>query len=232
MTAHKGVELILHKGELINQDSFSNFPKDAVKIKGDGCAVVGCEFAHSTMEGPHGDAIQLEKLIEGKDNQQYCLAMMSNTLIRGNTILAPDTDLQGLFSSDGLHRDLVIEDNTIIAGYHGISINGALSATLDNNDAVARFWPARIGGGIYDQKLWVLHFSDEGMEYEEIITDQYIEDYRYEIFNTTDRFLINFRWQEYRDFMLKIPNAGGNRTAAIAYNVGLLFGEEVFRGSY
>ena len=223
----KKVEVTLYDNQLLQTKEFHEFTEDAVHNKGSGCSIHNCTFTHTTLTGPHGDAIQLIPTITGRSNQQYGLAYQENVSVTECIIKAPDTDLQGIFASDGLFYNLVFKNNVVQTKNHGITINGALKITLENNIGKQKFYPARVGGGVYPKKLWVIGFKEDYIKYEPIVSDSPFEDYRTEVFNDTDIFLTNFRYEEYRKAAALIPDGGGNEMAAAFYNLALEYGDIV-----
>lgn len=225
---HEKVEKLVHTGQVLDEVVFSDFTQDAVNIKGSNTTVNNCAFLHTSFEGDHGDAIQL---IPGVNNQQYALDLMEDVTISGCTVSAADTDIQGIFASDGLFRGLKFTNNTIKTRHHGITINGALSVLSLGNEAIQQYYPARVGGGIAEQKIWIIGFDDDDINYEPIISNTPFLDLRQEIFNEDDIFLTNFRYWDYRTAAEKIPAGKGDEVALAAYTLALEYGDIVMNSN-
>jgi len=115
----------------------------------------------------HRDAIQLIPDLNRTGSDQMAGSMMSNTKITGN-IIKSTGELNGIFASDGVFKNLEISNNHIqTQGEHKININGMLSGKivantdLDNNALPAKnikLLPLRIGGGA---NIYVIGFKNK-----------------------------------------------------------------------
>ena len=117
----------------------------------------------------HRDAVQLIpppifNMIDGvyvRLADQMAGAVLENTTIDGCVISAPFGPLQGIFASDGLQRNLRINNNDIgTCGSHAISISGLLDGGVISGNTLRELpggqrptislYPARIGGNMAD----------------------------------------------------------------------------------
>lgn len=131
----------------------------------------------SLINSAHRDAIQIlpvELNQLGDRYDGYAGAVSNNITIRNNHINSIGS-LQGIFSSDGLHRNLKIENNTIVTrSAHKVSINGMISGKVANNhddnglcDILLQ--PMRLGGNInYVGNLWFLDIRETEYQYHTI----------------------------------------------------------------
>jgi hypothetical protein len=103
---------------------------------------------------------------------QMAGAVLENTTISGCVISAPFGPLQGIFASDGLQRNLHINNNDIgTCGSHAISISGLLDGGVICGNTLRELpggqrptislYPARIGGNMADDGVVsILSFVD------------------------------------------------------------------------
>ena len=122
-----------------------------------------------TYTDAHRDAVQLipPPIFDTIDGvyvrlaDQMAGAILENTTISGCEISAPFGPLQGIFASDGLQRNLTINDNDIgTCGAHAISISGLLDGGKISGNTLRQLpggqrptislYPARIGGNMAD----------------------------------------------------------------------------------
>ncbi|RVU83358.1 hypothetical protein EOL70_16655 [Leucothrix sargassi] len=128
----------------------------------------------------HRDAIQLippalHKEINGvkrRIGDQLAGTVLNDVCIRNCKISAPNGPLQGIFASDGMHRNLRIINNDIeTLGSHTISIAGLLTGGVISGNTLRqvkggerpkiRLYPARIGGNMAeDGVVTILSFAD------------------------------------------------------------------------
>jgi len=140
-----------------------------------------CITDHRSYQDAHRDAIQLippalHKKVDGKLRRlgdQLSGTIMDNVSIRNCKVHAPNGPLQGIFASDGMHRNLRIIDNEITtAGSHSISIAGLLTGGVISGNRLCqlagyevptiRLYPARVGGNMAeDGVLTILSFAKE-----------------------------------------------------------------------
>ena len=191
---------------------FDSFDGDAISVQSDGFVEVSeCDILDNhPNNNPHRDAIQLIPN-NGRLRGQYAAAEMRNILIQNNFIRSSGL-LQGIFSSDGMHRNLVIKNNIIITNsQHHVSINGLMSGWIegnnlsyaDNRDAepAITLWPLRIGGGAFGRNVYILSFVDDGYDNINHIvhkSQENIIDNREVVFNNRDVFLSDFRLNEFK----------------------------------
>lgn len=126
----------------------------------------------------HRDAIQLippPKYQDGVDKSgkptkikladQMVGTILENPTVKNCTVNAPSGPLQGIFTSDGLCRNVTISNNNItVGGAHAISLAGVLSGVITGNTLHEvpaapkqaqqppriRLFPLRIGGNMAD----------------------------------------------------------------------------------
>lgn len=206
------IHKIIKKGSLVG-DSASNFISDAYRIQSGGFASIEYCTVTDTLatDEAHRDAFQLVP-VNNTARGQLSAAHMRNVLLQNNTVYSSG-HLQGIFSSDGLHSNLVIRNNKIdTQSHHKISINGLLSGWIEGNtDSEGNalrvdLWPLRIGGGGAGVKdgglgcnVYVLDFADS-MNYDDlqnITRDENVNDYRFSVFNRSDIFIREFRLKEF-----------------------------------
>ena len=108
-------------------------------------------------------------------------AMISNTVITDNKIIGYKTPLQGIFMSDGIAKNISIEDNVLLTqGAHYITLTGVIgkNSKINNNKflkfdktptPVIRLDPLRIGGNMLGEGIvYVTGFSDTGINYDTV----------------------------------------------------------------
>ena len=159
---------------------------DAVRVWHDNVMVNNLKITdHRTYNDAHRDAIQLippakHKKVNGKPRRigdQLAGTIMSDVCIRSCHISAPNGPLQGIFASDGMHRNLRIINNDITTkGSHSISIAGLLTGGVISGNTLRQIagsdapkillYPARIGGNMADDGVvTILSFAkEEGQE--------------------------------------------------------------------
>ena len=113
----------------------------------------------------HRDGIQLIPTRDSRHNAQFAAAVQRGVTIRNNRI-SSGNQLQCIFSSDGLHENLTIENNILdTQGQHYITISGLLSGCIRNNRNAngelcpIRLEPLRIGGNNGTGNVWVVSFK-------------------------------------------------------------------------
>ena len=147
-------------------------------------------------ETAHRDGIQLippPKYREIKDENgqtklvkqadQMAGTVLENATISNCDILAPNAALQGIFSSDGMCKNLKIDSVKIgTRGGHAISIAGALTGCEMRNISLYQqpngpmpeigLFPVRIGGNMADDgMIYIFDFLDgSGYDYGEVIS--------------------------------------------------------------
>jgi len=129
----------------------------------------------------HRDAIQLippalHKNINGisrRVGDQLAGTILNEVCIRDCRIEAPNGPLQGIFASDGMHRNLRIINNDIkTLGSHTVSIAGMLTGGVISGNKLhkikggeapkIRLYPARVGGNMAeDGVVTILSFAEE-----------------------------------------------------------------------
>lgn len=157
---------------------------------------------------------------------QMAGAILDGATVENCTITSRNGTLQGIFSSDGLLKNITILNNKITTqGYHFITFNGLLSGSIGGNllqstgQYIPKIYlnPARIGGNMADDGvLCLLSFATGGIAYESITKtapnptilankssgggDAEIVDVRDKIPAEFEKFAIglkNFRYQDY-----------------------------------
>lgn len=142
---------------------------------------------HDLARQAHRDAIQLIPV------DQFAAGELENLVISNNTIESQG-NLQGIFGSDGVFRNLTICDNVITtASHHKITLNGLVGTNnhIENNrDANGQLLPVqlnpiRLGGNFATGNVWILSVSaadEQQYGYHPIITGadgmQHIHDSR------------------------------------------------------
>ena len=155
---------------------------DAVRVWHDNVMINNLHITdHRTYNDAHRDAIQLippaqHKRINGqlrRIGDQLAGTIMHDVCIRSCKINAPNGPLQGIFASDGMHRNLRIINNDIATkGSHSISIAGLLTGGVisgnilrkitDSQSPEILLYPARIGGNMADDGVvTILSFAQE-----------------------------------------------------------------------
>ena len=151
----------------------------------------------SDIETAHRDGIQLipppkyreetdaaGKTVQIKEADQMAGMVLENTTITNCDILAPKAALQGIFSSDGMCRNLKVDQVKVgTQGGHAISISGVLTGCEFSNIKLYQqtdfsdehpapipeiaLFPVRIGGNMADDgMLYILDFKKgSGHEY-------------------------------------------------------------------
>ena len=191
-----------------------------------------------TYTDAHRDAVQLipPPIFDTIDGvyvrlaDQMAGAILENTTISGCEISAPFGPLQGIFASDGLQRNLTINDNDIgTCGSHAISISGLLDGGKISGNTLRHLpggqrptislYPARIGGNMADDGVVsILSFAQaearKPMEYGEveahdnILIDQHgnkealeIDDARHLIPNTMLKLAVGLKDFDYHRYL-------------------------------
>lgn len=141
--------------------------EDAIKVMADGCIVTNNTIKDTTRSRlPHRDAIQLIPRVKHQTNSQFFGATQTSVIVSDNTIDS-NGSLQGIFASDGLFEDLIIENNKVSTrSRHEIAIGGMLYGRIANNTALVTLYPLRIGGSHKDS-FYVSTFTG-GIEYHPI----------------------------------------------------------------
>jgi len=181
--------------DLSGLDITCDHEEDAIKVMADGCVVNDNIITDNTRSRlPHRDAIQLIPRIKNQTNAQFFGATQRDVIIANNTITS-NGSLQGVFASDGLFENLVIENNNIqTQSAHEITIGGLLSGEILNNNATVKLYPLRIGGS-HPQSFYVSSFAG-GIEYQPISgldTNTNFEDKRFDGRGVDDFNLMLFR---------------------------------------
>lgn len=115
----------------------------------------------------HRDAVQIIPPTASDYCDRFIGAVSNKVNITGNVIESTG-QLQGIFSSDGLHENLVIKSNNINTNSaHKISINGMLSGQISGNTASnILLKPLRLGGMPgYMGTLWVSSMRESRYDY-------------------------------------------------------------------
>lgn len=153
------------------------FIADAINVRADGQCIrnntikdVVLETEQSkTMklaEKAHRDAIQLIPYQRETPNYQFMAGELCDVVIENNHIHSEGM-LQGVFASDGLFRNLTVQNNVICTqSQHKVSINGLLSGQIggnwDENSVPVPVYlgPVRLGGNLMTGNVWVLSFAE------------------------------------------------------------------------
>ena len=189
------------------------------------------------LDAPHLDAFQL--IYPSPNNAQYALALIEWFGVTGSVVDGLTTPIQCIFASDGVFGHGEIHNNTLKTdGHHFISLNGLLSGSVTGNrfigthasDFPIKFKPARPGGnpdGEYN--VWILHWKDDYYQYGAIECDtpELVQDLRQTVFNTTDKFLVNFDQEKFDDLASRVPKAGGREMGRAFQKIALECGDLV-----
>lgn len=153
--------------ELSGLDIVCDHEEDAIKVMADDCIVNNNIITDTTYSRlPHRDAIQLIPRQINQTNAQFFGATQSGVII-SNNVIKSNGHLQGIFASDGLFENLIIENNNIeTQSAHEITIGGMLSGEILNNSANVKLYPLRIGGS-HPDSFYVSTFTG-GIEYQPI----------------------------------------------------------------
>ena len=211
---------------------------DAVRIWNNGSRLTNLTITDNRIYNEaHRDAIQLipppmldpsRKAADGTPfrlGDQMAGAILDGATVENCTITSRNGTLQGIFSSDGLLKNITILNNSITTqGYHFITFNGLLSGSIGGNllqstgQYIPKIYlnPARIGGNMADDGvLCLLSFAAGGITYEPITQtapnpiiladrssggEAEIVDVRDKIPTEFEKFAIglkNFRYQDY-----------------------------------
>lgn len=164
---------------------------DAVRIWNNGSRLNNLTITDNrTYDEAHRDAIQLipppmvDPVKKNPDGTPWRLgdqmagAILDGATVENCTITCHNGTLQGIFSSDGLLKNINILNNTITTqAYHFITFNGLLSGIIGGNllQSTGKYIPkihlnpARIGGNMADDGvLCILSFATGGIAYETI----------------------------------------------------------------
>lgn len=168
------------------------------------------------LDEAHMDGVQI---IDKKGVSPYALPLLPEFSVAQTVVDGDTTPIQCCFASDGLFGCADISDNTFkTSGDHFITLAGLLSGRIDNNVFSAgtknaiKLYPARAGGnpdGEYN--VWILSFKDEKFVYQpvECNTPDQLRDWRQTVFNSTDKFLINFDYDKFKTLADEVPAGGG-----------------------
>ncbi len=155
------------------------FLSDAVQVRGDNLSINGFnihdyfgeeyykkatnredQYAFFSYRGlHHRDAFQIIKMptpLDYDDQRDRYAASETTDITFDNNIIYSEGSLQGIFSSDGIHKKITCTNNTITtSSAHKISINGLLTGYFENNKNNKNEFiqillePLRMGGGIW-----------------------------------------------------------------------------------
>lgn len=169
----------------------TDFGVDSIRIWNDNSVVEYNTVTDTRIQNEaHKDAVQIilppksDPTRSGADGEPWRMgdqmagAATENIIVNSNVISAVRAAIQGVFASDGFHKNLKITNNQIsTAGYHFITINGFLDGEISGNHLVSTgtYKPAiyvnsgRIGGNMADDgMLVILSFSDATYNYDPI----------------------------------------------------------------
>lgn len=124
---------------------------------------------------------------------QYALGMLEDVLIADNYFYT-QAQRNGIFSSDGLFKELQIINNTIVTkGQHAISVGGVISGVAMGNNVPVVLMPARAGGRPEGMNnVWINSFLREDYGHVVAGSDQVLVDRRRDIINPDDIHIENF----------------------------------------
>ena len=189
------------------------------------------------LTAAHFDGIQIIPKREGKANAQYALCPLPYFKVTQSVVDGETTPIQCCFASDGIFEHAAISDNTFrTSGQHFLTISGLLSGKITGNEFSAgadkpiKLYPARPGGNPDGKfNIWILHFKDDRFKYQPIECDtpELMQDFRQSVFNTADKFLINFDYDKFESLAAQVPNAGGRVMGREFQRIALLCGDLV-----
>ena len=147
----------------------TGFDKDAVRLMGNKVTVNNVTIIDSqNNDEAHRDAFQLIPASQAIPNQQYAAATIDSPTITNCSVYSKGA-LQGVFCSDGLITDAVIEGNAFNThSAHRITLNGVLSGRIkhntygDGSPLLPTLNNLRIGGGIAN--VWINSFRNLAYE--------------------------------------------------------------------
>lgn len=189
------------------------------------------------LDSPHLDGFQL--IYPSSRNEQYALALIEWFSVTSSVVDGLTTPIQCIFASDGVFGHGEVHNNTLKTdGHHFISINGLLRGSVTGNrfigthaaDYPIKFKPARPGGNPDDEySIWVLHWLGDYYQYDTIECDtpELVQDLRQTIFNTTDKFLVNFNQEKFNTLAAQVPKAGGREMGRAFQRIALQCGDLV-----
>lgn len=132
-------------------------------------------------------------------NDQFAGGMLENVVVAENKILST-ANLQGIFASDGLFKNLQVSDNVInTTSPHYIAFNGVISGTFTNNKdrlgrkVLADLRPLRLGGG---HNIWVLSTKETEYRYQKVSGD--VNDLRWGVGSLRGTIVKNFPMNEFK----------------------------------
>lgn len=187
------------------------------------------------LDSPHLDGFQL--IDKSSNNEQYALGFMKYFSINNCVVDGLTTPIQCAFAADGVFGYGEIEDNTFKTdGHHFISINGLLTGSVTGNRCIGthaddypiKFKPARVGGNPDSLfNVWILHWKDDYYQYGTIDCDtpDLVQDLRQSVFNTTDKFLINFDQAKFDQRKPFISATGGRAMGRALQRIALECGD-------
>lgn len=186
------------------------------------------------LSAGHMDGVQV---IPDIGLSPYALPYLDSFEVTQTVVDGENTPIQCCFASDGVFGFAHIADNTFRTdGAHLITLNGLLSGRIVGNTFESgeqypiKLYPARPGGnpdGAFN--IWVLHFKGDRFKYQPIECDipELMQDYRQTVFNSTDKFLINFDYDKFESLAAQVPNAGGRVMGREFQRIALLCGDLV-----
>lgn len=201
----------------------SGFQGDAMHVRKSGTIVEGVRvkdpYDEHLFDMAHRDAIQIIPSKIGEPYYQFAGGISKGIVLRNNFIYS-ENHLQGIFSSDGGHVNLTIENNHIVTNSpHHISIAGLFSGVINQNITTdlslcpINLFPLRVGGNSDGQfNVWIIHFRNCPYKYEPlkniINTKPYshVTDNRTGsmIRNTKDVYLHSFNYPKFRESVTQI----------------------------
>lgn len=162
---------------------------DGVRLQG-GEAIAALQV-HVTDDAPdqltrdkaHRDGFQFVPRVPGIPRAQYALGKLDQACVSDCSVQALNSQMQGIFGSDGYFTHLWITDNLIDirpVGFpkkqpnHEITINGFVSGYIANNRrpdgtlCSVKLLPARVGGkpASTGRNVWIVGFKNQGDYYQ------------------------------------------------------------------
>ena len=226
---------LLKHNELIEAKLYQGFTDDPLHLRGGSLRLCFFKPGDVPPKKQHFDATQL---IPGTQNMQYALAAIDTATIEGCVYDGEGKPLQCAFASDGLIHDIEVYGCFFkTSSTHYITLSGLCTGrffgnTFTGDEAKSmKFYPARVGGRPDEDvpQVFILHFKDDAFNYRTIETDRpdLVQDFRQVVFNTTDKFLINFDKEKFDGLAGQVPKAGGREMGRAFQKIALQCGDLV-----
>lgn len=209
-----------------NKDDFYHVRKDG--------SVLDSKFIYdtSTSSKAHRDAIQIIPKSSKHPRWHYMGGLISNIAITNNIVIAPESKLQGIFSSDGMIKNITVLNNFIATkSDHEITLYGVINGAFRKNisaigtPSVIRLCPLRIGGGKFGE-LFIMSFKQQRFNYKKVRSRDKIIDYRFEEREDYEaEYLYNFDLEAFQRDAIKVQDKDINTFIKKIKKIALNHGE-------